>query len=225
VRLAITDTGRGMPPEVRARLFEPFFTTKAIGEGTGLGLTMVQGLVRELGGVIEVDSEEGQGTTISLYLPLVRAATVADAAAEQVADLPGGDETVLVVEDDAHVRRMTVRMLKRLGYRVLEAESGERAMDVFGEGQGIDLVLTDVVMPGASGWELAEELGRIRPGLRILFMSGYPREKLGEGGALREGIHLVAKPFTIRQLASQVREVLDEPRALEAGRDSPVRCF
>lgn len=225
VRLAITDTGRGMPPEVRARLFEPFFTTKAIGEGTGLGLTMVQGLVRELGGVIEVDSEEGQGTTISLYLPLVRAATVADAAAEQVADLPGGDETVLVVEDDAHVRRMTVRMLKRLGYRVLEAESGERAKDVFGEGQGIDLVLTDVVMPGASGWELAEELGRIRPGLRILFMSGYPREKLGEGGALPEGIHLVAKPFTIRQLASQVREVLDEPRALEAGRDSPVRCF
>jgi two-component system cell cycle sensor histidine kinase/response regulator CckA len=216
VRLAIGDTGRGMSPEVQARLFEPFFTTKGIGEGTGLGLTMVQGLVRELGGQIEVSSREGEGTTIALYLPRERATSHPDAAAERAADLPGGSEVVLVVEDDAHVRQMTVRMLNRLGYRVLEADSSEGAKSILAAESGIDLVLTDIVMPGASGWDLAEDLRRTRPGLKILFMSGYPREKLGHG-VIGDGVHLLAKPFTIRQLATQVREVLNEPWALEAG--------
>lgn len=219
VRLDVQDTGEGMSSEVQQRLFQPYFTTKARGRGTGLGLSLVSGLVRQFEGGVRVASEVGAGTTVSIYLPyaLERAAQ-SERLTQRLADLPGGSEHILVVEDDALVRRMTVRMLRRLGYRLTEAGGAAEALEALDrEGTVPDLLLTDVVMPDESGRELAHRLVGRFPDLRVLYMSGYPREKLGPHGIVDPGIRVLQKPFTVRRLAAAVREALDEPRALEAG--------
>jgi len=219
VALRVRDSGHGMSPEVQSRLFEPFFTTKTRGRGTGLGLVLVRGLITQFGGAITISSEVGVGSTFTVYLPLeVGARRGGLDVPLQPEHLPGGEETVLVVEDDPLVRRMTVRMLGRLGYTVLEASDAQSARDILDRSLVVpDLLLTDVIMPGESGRDLAQQLRSRFIGLRVLYMSGYPREKLGAHGVLDPGIRILQKPFTIRGLAVRLREVLDEPRALEAG--------
>ncbi len=208
VMLAISDTGAGMSEEVKAHLFEPFFTTKGVGQGTGLGLSMVYGIIKQSGGAISVYSELGQGTTFRIYLPRVDEAPVA-AEAPQAA-LPRGGETILLVEDSPDVRRFTMRLLQSLGYRVLEAGNGAEALalvDRFAD--PIHLLLTDVVMPEMSGREVAEKLVALRPTLRVLYMSGYTDNAIVHRGVLDEGMQFIPKPFRPEELAVKVRAVLD----------------
>ena len=212
VMLAINDTGHGMTPEVRERIFEPFFTTKEAGKGTGLGLSTVYGIVRQSGGGIHVYSEPGRGTTFRIYLPRVGEEPETESAVEREAALPGGTETILLVEDDDAVRGMAVRILQELGYKVLTASDGAEALELCRDRTGpLDLLLTDVVMPGMSGRDLAEQLQGMFQGLRVLYMSGYTDEVVGQHGVLQTGQRLVQKPFDIAQMARQVRQALDEP--------------
>jgi CheY-like chemotaxis protein len=208
VMLAVTDTGIGMAPEVAARAFEPFFTTKQEGEGTGLGLSMVWGLVKQSGGHIKIYSEAGQGTTIKLYLPRER-------RAEQMlggtpdSTVVGGDERVLVVEDDVSVRQTAVDMLRQLGYQVATSESGEPAMALLKTGASFDLLFTDVVMPGSIGSrELARQAQALLPNLRVLYTSGYTENAVIHHGRLDHGVQLLSKPYGIEELARKVRAVL-----------------
>ncbi len=210
VLLAVTDTGCGMDEATRSRIFEPFFTTKAM--GTGLGLSIVYGIVRQCGGEIRVYGEPGRGTAIKLYLPV--AVAVAEPTPEGPARpaLPHGDETVLLVEDDAMVRSLAREMLALHGYRVLEAQTGAEALGVLEKSEGpIDLVLTDVVMPQMGGAELAERLVGLRPGLPVLFMSGYPDEAVARHGMVDAGANYLQKPFTAEALLRRVRDILDVP--------------
>ena len=201
-----------MTPEVRARAFEPFFTTKGPGKGTGLGLAMVHGFARQSGGHVEVDSEPGAGTTFRLYLPrLSDAATAPDDRSEEPASR-GGSETILVVEDNAGLRRIVVRQLGEAGYRVLEASDAEAAMTIIDSSEPIHLLLTDVVMPGAmDGRDLARVAVARRPALRTLLTSGFPDARWG-GPASRRG-RLLSKPYRKEELRRAIREVLDEPRS------------
>jgi hypothetical protein len=207
LRLTIEDTGHGMDDETRARLFEPFFTTKPAGEGTGLGLATVYGIVKQSGGHILVDSSVGSGTRFSIYLPSI--AEVPDAPAESPAAPARGGETILLVEDQEALREVTRQSLEDLGYRVLAAEDAEAGLALATEHPGeIDLLLTDVVMPGTSGPELAARIAGDWPGTRVLFMSGYTSDVLGRHGVLDPGTQLVEKPFTQRELAHRVRAAL-----------------
>jgi PAS domain S-box-containing protein len=209
VTLAIEDTGSGMSAEVREHLFEPFYTTKEVGKGTGLGLAMVYGIVKQSGGEILVESEEGRGTTFTVYLPAMSEEARKGAPTGPEA-LPLGRETILVVEDEEAVRTLTVRLLRELGYGVMEAASGPAAIELFlATRRQIDLVLTDTVMPGMSGPEMVQELRHHRPDLQVLFTSGYT-----DGTALRHGMDeaeeaFLQKPFTRGALARLLREVLD----------------
>jgi PAS domain S-box-containing protein len=210
VLLAVTDTGIGMDDEVRRHLFEPFYTTKPAGQGTGLGLATVFGVVKQSGGGIYVYSEPGRGTTFKIYLPASASAAAdaeadgADAAAER------GSETIMVVEDDAGVRELVRLMLEAYGYAVLAVEdAGEAARRCTEE--HVDLLLTDVVMPGVNGRTLAERLGRVAPHIRVLFMSGYSDEAVHRHGQITATAAFLEKPFTERALARKVREVLDTP--------------
>jgi PAS domain S-box-containing protein len=209
VLLAISDTGTGMSEEVRRRLFEPFFTTKAGGGGTGLGLATVFGVVKQSGGSIFVYSEEGRGTTFKIYLPAsdrqVEPAPYADAPVDE-----HGTETVVVVEDDESVRELVKVMLGGCGYDVLSAPDADAAVDLCGAHPGgVDLLLTDVVMPEIGGRALAERLTALFPNLRVLFMSGYSDEAVFRHGMIRPGTAFIEKPFTQVALARKVREVLD----------------
>jgi two-component system, cell cycle sensor histidine kinase and response regulator CckA len=209
VRLSVRDTGSGMTPEVQAHLFEPFFTTKEKGKGTGLGLAMVHGIVAQGGGRIEVRSEVGQGSSFEILLPgtAERACPAADPT--PVAPV-GGNETVLVIEDDELVRGITVRALKGGGYRVLVAASGPEALALVKQGaERIDLVVTDVIMPGPSGPEVVEALRRLRPGLRVLYVSGYPADAMARRGVGELGKTFLTKPFTAASLLERVRAVVD----------------
>ena len=209
--LAVSDTGHGMTPDVVARVFEPFFTTKPDGRGTGLGLAMVFGFVRQSGGHVKIHSAPGEGTTVRLYLPRPAGGAVPAAAAVRASvELPRGSATVLVVEDDPAVREIACAILGDLGYRVLEAADGEEALRVFGaHAAAVDLLLTDVVLPGPlRGRELAERIVAVRPGVRVLFMSGYTENSIVHHGRLDDGVQLVAKPFKREQLARRVAEVL-----------------
>ena len=206
--LVISDSGIGMDAATRQRLFEPFFTTKEPGKGTGLGLATVHGIVKQSGGEIEVDTVPGRGTTFTIYIP------VTDEVERPAADLTPaasrGAECILVVDDDAGVRTLTKRLLERAGFRVLAAADGLQALDVVAaHGKAIDLVLTDVVMPGMSGRELAEELWRARPETRVLFMSGYTEDAITRHGVLARGTHLISKPYSASELTAKVRQVLD----------------
>jgi len=210
VMLAMTDTGCGMTPEVQARIFDPFFTTKEVGKGTGLGLPMVFGTVRQSEGSIHVYSEPGRGTTFKLYFPAVDE-PVTEAPAATTTDAERGTETILVVEDDPGVRGLTVRSLERHGYRVLTAVDGLEALRVLDDGaETVDLLLTDVVMPNMSGPELAAVLRARFPGLKVLFMSGYTDDAIVRHGLLAAEVAFVQKPYTPRGLTKKVREVLGQ---------------
>jgi PAS domain S-box-containing protein len=212
VRLGISDSGMGMPPEVKERVFEPFFTTKPVGAGTGLGLATVYGIVKQSGGHILVESEPDRGTTFEVYLPRTRekpAAAVRAPAPKAVR----GSETVLVVEDDLQVRDVTVSALRAGGYRVLVAGDGASALDVAAHERGpLHLLVADVVMPGLDGRTLADTLRRALPALKVLFVSGYSDNVIAEHGVLGTGVELLPKPFTPAVLLARVRAVLDAPR-------------
>jgi len=211
VALSITDNGAGMTKETIERVFEPFFTTKEVGKGTGLGLSMVYGFVKQSGGHVTIYSEPGQGTTVKLYFPrfLGNAEGPADRARSAV---PRGqhDEIVLVVEDNDDVRAYSVMILKELGYGVIEAVDAEAAMKIITRGDVIDLLFTDVVLPGKTGRMLATEALTLRPDLKVLFTTGYSRNAIVHHGRLDHGVHLLTKPFTFEQLANRVRDVLDQ---------------
>jgi signal transduction histidine kinase len=209
--VAVSDTGHGMTPEVVARVFEPFFTTKPDGKGTGLGLAMVFGFVKQSGGHVKIYSEPGEGTTVKIYLPRAIGALAAVGRANTLpVELPRGSATVLVVEDEVGVREIACAILADLGYRVLEAADGEEALRVFGaNAAAVDLLLTDVVLPGkVRGRELAGRIQAVRPDIRVVFMSGYTENSIVHHGRLDDGVHLVGKPFKREQLAQKVAEVL-----------------
>ena len=210
VLLTVSDNGFGMDAATRARVFEPFFTTKEKGKGTGLGLSMVYGVVKQSGGYIEVLSEPGAGATFTIYLPKVE---VAVDPQKQAAELPAsmlGTETLLLVEDETSLRKLSRHLLELCGYEVLEAENGAEALKLSQEHKGIiHLLLTDVVMPGMSGRVLADQLVKRRPETRVVYMSGYTGQTVGEHGVLAEGSFFLPKPFTRQALAHKIREALD----------------
>jgi PAS domain S-box-containing protein len=213
VMVAVTDTGVGMAPEVIAKAFEPFFTTKEVGRGTGLGLSQVYGFVRQSGGHAKIYSEVGHGTTVKIYMPRQLGTHDAVPEVDQVAPGMHGDgrELILVVEDEPSMRALSVETLQELGYRVLEAESGPAALRLLDAHEDIALMFTDVVMPGMNGRKLADEARRRRPTLKIVFTTGYTRNAVVHNGVLDPGVHLIGKPFTMDELASRLREVLDTP--------------
>lgn len=212
VMVAVSDTGTGMSPEVAARAFDPFFTTKGPGRGSGLGLSMVYGFARQSGGHVKIYSEPGQGTTVKLYLPRVEAgADEEDYHARAPLPVSHGNEHVLLVEDDDLVRLITVTSLQRLGYRVTECASGSQALAQLTSGQPFDLLLTDVILAGGiSGRQVAEQAMRLRPRLKVLYMSGYTENAIVHHGRLDRGVHLLGKPFRLDELGRKVREALDE---------------
>jgi PAS domain S-box-containing protein len=209
VALTVTDTGTGMPPDVQAHLFEPFFTTKESGKGTGLGLATVHGIVTRSGGTIGVYSEVGSGSSFRVYLP--RADTASIDAQPDISTVRSsrGTQTILVVEDSENVRELARRLLERQGYTVLLAANGDDAIRLFSQHATIDVLLTDVVMPGASGPDLTRTLVDLRPGLKVIYMSGYTEEAIVHHGVLQPGIAFLYKPFTSETLGRKVREVLE----------------
>jgi PAS domain S-box-containing protein len=210
--ICVSDSGTGMDADTASRAIEPFFTTKDVGKGTGLGLSMVYGFVKQSGGHLRIESAPGEGTRVHIYLPRFTAEAPEEEQAEAAAaPRGGGDEIVLVCEDDHDVRAYTVELLGELGYKVLEAPDGAATLRIVeDQAQRIDLLFTDVVLPGGmSGAELASEARRLRPGLRILYTTGYARDAIVHEGRLDPGIELVAKPFAFAELAARVRDVLD----------------
>ena len=210
--LVVSDTGCGISRENLAHIFEPFFTTKEVGQGTGLGLATVYGIVQQSGGQIRVESEEGRGTTFRIFFPGANGTVASAPTVAAALPYPGGKETILLVEDESLVRRTLSRFLLRLGYVVIEAEDGEKATTLFAEQRAaIDLLLTDMVMPRLGGAELFTRLRRERPGLKVLFMSGYAENAAAQPDLLRAGGRFIQKPCELADLAQQVRTVLDEP--------------
>jgi CheY-like chemotaxis protein len=211
VMIAVTDTGHGIPPAVLGRVFEPFFTTKEVGKGSGLGLSMVYGFVKQSGGHIRIYSEPDEGTVVKLYFP--RACSKDDQVRLDNACrmIIGGTETILVVEDDQLVRGHLSARLVGLGYQVVAAETGPRALEILKQMPGLDLLLTDIVLPGGmNGRELADTARAMRPELKVLFTSGYSENAIIHHGRLDPGVELLGKPYRREQLAAKVRKVLDE---------------
>jgi signal transduction histidine kinase len=210
VTLSVSDTGVGMAPEIQARMFEPFFTTKEPGKGTGLGLSTVYGIVQQSGGHVTVESAPGRGARFTIYLPRHAAAEGPGPTRSDRRRLPGGTETLLLVEDEAAVRSSARRLLERNGYTVLEARHGADALRLAESAERpIDLVLTDLVMPEMGGRELVERLRAHRPGLKVLYMSGYTEKDIAVNGVMPPHTGFVEKPFTVEQLTRRLREVLD----------------
>lgn len=210
VRIRVRDTGIGLDVSVREHLFEPFFTTKAPGEGTGLGLATAYGIVQQHGGSILVESSPGAGATFDVLLPAVESA--AQPTSEVVATISdaGGSETVLLVEDEDAVRRVAERFLRRQGYNVLVASGGAEALEIASTSHPLDLLFTDVMMPGMNGFELAERLRHLQPGIKVMFVSGYTGDYLEtQTGELPAGTHFVYKPYEPRRTAHLIREILD----------------
>ncbi len=212
VMLAVTDTGAGMPPDVINRVFEPFFTTKGVGKGSGLGLSQVYGFVRQSGGHVKIYSELGQGTTVKIYLPRFYGVDLdgeRDPASGNPHPAGTSDEVILVVEDEPGVRRLSVDALRELGYTVLYADHAKRALELIASGQRIDLLFTDIIMPDINGRELADQARVLKPGIKVLYTTGYTRNAVVHNGLLDPGVRLLSKPFTINQLATSVRSAID----------------
>jgi CheY-like chemotaxis protein len=206
--VAVSDTGAGIPAALLERVFDPFFTTKEVGKGTGLGLSMVFGFVKQSGGHIKIYSEEGHGTSVKMYLP--RATGLNQTAAEELisANVEGGHEAVLVVEDDSMVRRYVVTQIESLGYTTLEAANAADALKILGTAQ-IDLLFTDVIMPGTmNGRQLVEEALKRQPSLKVLYTSGYTENAIVHHGRLDSGVLLLAKPYRKSELARMLRLAL-----------------
>jgi signal transduction histidine kinase/CheY-like chemotaxis protein len=211
ILLAISDNGCGMDKEILDHIFEPFFTTKEVGQGTGLGLATVYGIVNQNNGFIDISSEPGKGTTFRIYLPLYEGGA-GKVLVETVTEVPTRQgETVLLVEDEPAIEKMGRRMLENLGYRVLSAGSPSEAMRLADEhGGGIHLLIADVVMPGMNGRDLADRLHSLYPNIKTLFMSGYTADVIARQGVLEEGVRFIQKPFSVRELSAKVREILNE---------------
>lgn len=211
VMVAVSDTGTGMPPEVRDRVFEPFFTTKTEGKGSGLGLSMVFGFVKQSGGHVKIYSEPGQGTTVKLYLPRATGGDTGDAPLfEARGEPPQGSEMVLLVEDDALVRQFGVEALTGLGYSVTAFPNGLEALAAVKDGLAFDILFTDVVLPGGmNGRQLADKVRKLRPDLKVLYTSGYTQNAIVHHGRLDKGVHLLNKPFRRAELGWKIRQVLD----------------
>ncbi len=210
----MTDSGTGMDEETLAQAFEPFFTTKEVGQGSGLGLSMVYGFVKQSGGSVTVASQPGKGTTVKLYLPRCGAAKEEASAAETAAMPDAAGETILVVEDDADVRALAVAMLSSLGYRILEAADGKAALEILRSQPAPDLLFTDVVLPGKmSGPQLAADAVVLCPDISVLYTSGYTQLAQGASSGLEEAGELLHKPYRKADLAHRVRSVLDTAKA------------
>ena len=213
VLLAVRDSGHGMDAETRSHIFEPFFTTKGRGKGTGLGLSTVYGIVKQSGGEITIQSEVGQGATFRIYLPAFEAPARETELISPSRPPADGAETILLVEDEAGLRKLAREMLLKQGYRVMQASGGPEALRVWGQNpEGIDLLLTDVVMPQMSGRELADQLKAARPDLKVLYMSGYTHDVIARHGVLDSETAFLQKPFTHDALGRKLRALLDETR-------------
>jgi len=211
VMLAVSDTGCGMDPEVQARIFEPFFTTKAVGQGTGLGLSTVYGIVKQSGGYVWVYSEPGEGSVFKVYLPVAQPEQPGQPTRKQPEASKDGSETILVIEDEDVVRNLACRGLRDHGYSVVEARNGVQALQYIEQHPGtVDLAISDVVMPEMGGRELGQSLARAEPSLPVLFMSGYTGEDVVQRGLLDPGAPFQQKPFTPAGLATKVRAMLDQ---------------
>jgi CheY-like chemotaxis protein len=211
VEISVTDNGAGMAPEIVARAFEPFFTNKQAGQGTGLGLSQVYGFVKQTGGHVKIYSELRHGTTVKMYLPRAQAAAVTGEQEPKEATMPParGQETILVVEDDEDVRAFIVETLRELNYTVLEAGDTPSALKILDNQADVDLMLTDVILPGANGRDLARTAAGVRPNLEVLFMTGYSRNAIVHSGRLDQGVQLIQKPFSQASLAAKIRSILD----------------
>lgn len=213
--VAVADTGHGIPADIRDRVFEPFFTTKGVGRGTGLGLSMVYGFAKQSGGSVAIESEEGRGTVIRLFLPRSAGGAQARTGSLQAPAAARGHEAILVVEDDPLVQGYVIAQLGSLGYRILAAGDGATALALVQQGAQFDLLFTDIIMPGGmNGQELAEAVWRLRPGMRVLYTSGYTDNALDHEGQLGPGVALLRKPYRKADLSLRIREVLaGEPPA------------
>ncbi len=221
VLIAVADTGPGMDRTTLERAFDPFFTTKEVGKGTGLGLSQVYGFVRQSSGHVRIYSELGEGTTVKLYLPRHRggAGKTEEASQTGVGVTANGVESILVVEDDEALRGYTTEILGELGYRVLAASNGVSAVEIIDSGEAIDLLFTDVIMPGGlNGRQLADEAAKRRPELKILFTTGYTRNAIVHHGRLDAGVELITKPYSVQELGKKVRQVLDAPTVVSPSR-------
>jgi len=210
VLIAVTDTGKGMSSEVIEKAFDPFFTTKKGGEGTGLGLSQVYGFVKQSGGHVKIYSEVDHGTTVKIYLPRYFGTDTSESAGIEIASLPhnDGSATVLVVEDEDGVREYATEAFRELGYKVLQAASGPAALELIDTHPEIDLLFTDVVMPDMNGRQLSEQALQRRPSLKVLFTTGYTRNAIVHNGMLDPDVSLLAKPYTLEDLASKLAEVM-----------------
>ncbi|GDX41263.1 hypothetical protein LBMAG21_15550 [Armatimonadota bacterium] len=209
--LQVTDTGIGMSPETMARIFEPLFTTKAASKGTGFGLAICYGIVKQAGGTIHAESELGRGTTFSIYLPSCNEPISSVEPADASTRALKGDATILLVEDDVAVRDITASILLSRGYEVIIAQSPKDALAIVRDNDTIDLLLTDVVMPQMNGKQVSEAVKALRPSIKVLFMSGYARDVFFSQGIQLESINLIQKPFTSNRLAQSIRETLESP--------------
>jgi CheY-like chemotaxis protein len=209
VMVSVSDTGAGMSPEVLARAFDPFFTTKPIGHGTGLGLSMIYGFTTQSGGHIRLASALGRGTTVKLYLPRIQAIAAESVGADAPVEVPlGRGETVLLVEDEPAVRLLVAELLADFGYRTIQAEDSVGALAILESSSPVDLMVTDVGLPGMDGRQLAEVGRGLRPGLKVLLMTGYTEKAALRSEFLGEKMHLIAKPFTPDALGRQIQETL-----------------
>jgi len=210
VFIAVSDTGIGMDIETRTKIFEPFFTTKEAGKGTGLGMAIIYGIVKQHNGCVNVYSEPGHGSTVRIYLPLAETDDVRGEEQTAPAPLPGGSETILVAEDDANVRHMQIAMLTTLGYQVIAAEDGEEAYEKFAANHDrIDMILMDIIMPKKNGMEVFAEIRKLRPDVKILFSSGYSDDFINNRGISTKEVELITKPAQPKELMRKIREVLD----------------